>query len=128
MEILQIVGIGLIATILAVILKQQKPEMAIHISIVTGLIIFVFVITRLTYVVKFLSDLASKVDIDFIYFSTILKVIGIAYIAEFGAQVSRDAGEEAIASKIELAGKILIMLISLPVMTALIDLILKIMP
>ncbi|EOC99763.1 stage III sporulation protein AD [Caldisalinibacter kiritimatiensis] len=127
MEIIQVVGIGIIATVLAILLKQQKPEMAIHISIVTGLIIFLFVVTKLKYVVDFLSSLADRINIDFIYFSTILKVIGIAYIAEFGAQVSRDAGEEAIASKIELAGKILIMVLAIPIMTALIDLIVKIM-
>lgn len=128
MEILQIVAIGIIATILAVILKHQNPQIAIHISIVTGLIIFLLIVTKLNYVVQFLSTLAEKVEIDLIYFTTILKVIGIAYIAEFGAQVSRDAGEEAIASKIELAGKVLIMVISIPVMSALLDLITKIMP
>lgn len=128
MEILQVVGIGIIATILTVVLKQQKPEYALQISIVTGLIIFMFVFTKLNYVIQVLSDLAEKVDLDFLYFSTILKVIGIAYIAEFGAQISRDAGESAIASKIELGGKILIMVLAIPILTALLDLIIKIIP
>lgn len=127
MEIIQIVGIGIIATVLAIVLKQDKPEMAMYVSIVAGLIIFIFVISKVSYVVQFLGDLAHRMDIELIYFSTILKVIGIAYIAEFGAQISRDAGEEAIASKIELAGKVLIMVLSIPIMTALIDLIVKIM-
>ncbi|QIB26005.1 stage III sporulation protein AD [Caloranaerobacter azorensis] len=128
MEIIQIVGIGIIATILAVLLKQERPEISLQISIVTGLIIFIFVISKLSYVIKVLSNLAQRIDIDFIYFSTILKIIGIAYIAEFGAQISRDAGEETIASKIELAGKILIMALSVPILLAVLDLILKIMP
>ncbi|WP_069649475.1 stage III sporulation protein AD [Caloranaerobacter ferrireducens] len=128
MEIVQIVGIGIIATILAVLLKQEKPEISLQISIITGLIIFIFVISKLSYVIKVLSSLAQRIDIDFIYFSTILKIIGIAYIAEFGAQISRDAGEETIASKIELAGKILIMALSIPILLAVLDLILKIMP
>lgn len=128
MEIFQIAGIGLVATILAVILRQHKEEFAIQVSLVTGLVIFVFVIAKMEYVVKVLSDLADKVDLDFIYFSTILKVIGIAYITEFAAQVSRDADEGAIASKIELGGKILIMVISMPILIGLLDLILKIMP
>ncbi len=128
MEIFQIVGIGIVATILAVILRQQKPEIAMQVSIVTGLIIFIFVISKMEYVIKVLSNLADKVNLDFIYFSTILKVIGIAYITEFAAQVSRDAGEGAIASKIELGGKILIMVISMPILIGLLDLILKIMP
>ncbi len=128
MEILQIAGIGIIATILAVILRDQKPEIALQLSIVTGLIIFLFVITKLEYVVQVLSSLAERVDLDFIYFSTILKVIGIAYIAEFAAQVSRDAGEGAIASKIELGGKVLIMVISMPILMGLLNLITKITP
>ncbi|KPU28083.1 stage III sporulation protein AD [Caloranaerobacter sp. TR13] len=128
MEIVQIVGIGIIATILAVLLKQEKPEISLQISIITGLIIFIFVVTKLNYVISVLSSLAQRIDIDFIYFTTILKIIGIAYIAEFGAQISRDAGEETIASKIELAGKILIMALSVPILLAVLDLILKIMP
>ncbi|MTI48201.1 stage III sporulation protein AD [Sporosalibacterium faouarense] len=128
MEIMQIAGIGIIATILAVILKEQKQEIALQISIVAGLVIFLFVITKLEYVVEVLSTLADRVDLDFIYFSTILKVIGIAYIAEFAAQVSRDAGEGAIASKIELGGKVLIMVVSMPILMGLLDLIMKIMP
>lgn len=128
MEIIQIAGIGIIATILAVILKQERSAIALQISIVTGLVIFLFVITKLEYVVKVLSTLADRVNLDFIYFSTILKVIGIAYIAEFAAQVSRDANEEAIASKVELGAKVLIMVISMPILMGLLDLIMKIMP
>ncbi len=128
MEIIQIVGLGLIATIIVVILRQERPEIALQVSIVTGVIIFLFVINKLAYIIQILNDLADRVNIDFIYFSTVLKIIGIAYIAEFGAQVSRDAGESSIATKIEMAGKILIMVISVPILTALLDLVIKIMP
>lgn len=128
MEILQIVGIGIIATILSVILRQQKPEFALQVSIITGLIIFIFVISKLNYVIEVLNNLAKRIDMDLIYFTTILKVIGVAYLAEFGAQIARDAGEGAIASKIELGGKILIMVLAVPVLTSLLDLIIKIIP
>lgn len=128
MEIIQVVGIGIIATVLSVILKQQKPEFSLQVSIVTGLIIFIFVISKLNYAIEVLNNLAKRVDMDLLYFSTILKVIGVAYIAEFGAQIARDAGESAIASKIELAGKILIMVLAVPILTSLLDLIIKIIP
>jgi len=128
MEILQIAGIGIVATILAVVLRQHREEFALQISIVAGLVIFLFVVSKLEYVVQVLSNLADKVNLDFIYFSTILKVIGIAYIAEFAAQISRDAGENAIASKIELGGKVLIMVVSMPILMGLLNLIVKIMP
>lgn len=125
MDIMKIVGIGLIATILAVILREQKPEIAIQISIVTGLIIFVFVITKLNSVIEVLKYFASKTNIDLLYFTTILKVIAIAYITEFGAQVCKDAGESSIASKIEFGGKVLIMIMAIPILAALMDIITK---
>lgn len=125
MDIMKIVGIGIIATILAVILREQKPEIALQVSIVTGLIIFVFVITKLNSVVVVLKYFASKTNIDLIYFTTILKVIAIAYITEFGAQVCKDAGEGSIASKIEFGGKVLIMIMAIPILAALMDIITK---
>ncbi|WP_026894106.1 stage III sporulation protein AD [Clostridiisalibacter paucivorans] len=128
MEILKIAGIGLIGTVLSVVLRQERPEIALKINLATGIIIFLMIIPKLEYVIKTLSNLAQRLDIDFMYFTTIVKVIGIAYIAEFGAQISRDAGEGTIASKIELAGKILIMIISIPILMALLDLIGKILP
>lgn len=125
MDIMKIVGIGLVATILAVILREQKPEIAVQVSIVTGLIIFVFVITKLNSVVEVLKYFASKTNIDLLYFTTILKVIAIAYITEFGAQVCKDAGESSIASKIEFGGKVLIMIMAIPILAALMDIITK---
>ncbi|MDF2531385.1 MAG: spoIIIAD [Clostridia bacterium] len=125
MDIMKIVGIGIIATILAVILREQKPEIALQVSIVTGLLIFVFVITKLNSVVTVLKYFASKTNIDLLYFTTILKVIAIAYITEFGAQVCKDAGESSIASKIEFGGKVLIMIMAIPILAALMDIITK---
>jgi stage III sporulation protein AD len=125
MDIMKIVGIGIIATLLAVILREQKPEIALQVSIVTGLIIFVFVITKLNSVIAVLKYFASKTNIDLIYFTTILKVIAIAYITEFGAQVCKDAGEGSIASKIEFGGKVLIMIMAIPILAALMDIITK---
>ncbi len=128
MEIIQIVVIGMVATVLAITIKEQSPELAIQISIVTGLIIFLLMITKLNSVLTVLKHFAAKANIDILYFSTILKVIGIAYITEFGAQVCRDAGENSIASKIEFAGKVLIMVLAVPVLAALLDIIIKIIP
>ena len=121
MDIMKIVMVGIIAALLAVVLKEEKPEMAVAISIVTGLVIFVFVITKLNSVMMVLKHFAAKANIDILYFSTILKVIAIAYITEFGAQICRDAGEGAIAAKIEFAGKVLIMVIAIPILAALMD-------
>lgn len=128
MDIMKIVVVGIIATLLAVLLKDEKPEIAILVSIVTGLVIFVFLVTKLSSVISVLKYFAGKANIDILYFSTILKVIAIAYITEFGAQVCRDAGEGSIASKIELAGKVLIMVIAIPILSALMEIMIKIIP
>ena len=128
MDIMKIVMVGIIAALLAVVLKEEKPEMAFAISIVTGLVIFVFVITKLNSVMTVLKHFAAKANIDVLYFTTILKVIAIAYITEFGAQICRDAGEGTIAAKVEFAGKVLIMVIAIPILAALMDIMIKIIP
>lgn len=128
MEIFQIVGLGLIATILIVIIKDSRPEFTILISIVTGIIIFSMILSKLIYVVDTISTLSSRVDVNISYFNTILKIIGMAYIVEFASQISRDAGQDSIAMKIELGGKVLIMVLAIPILLALMDLIIKILP
>ncbi|MFZ5966261.1 MAG: stage III sporulation protein AD [Bacillota bacterium] len=128
MEIFKIVGIGIVATILSLMLKEEKPEISLQISIVTGLIIFIFIVTRLASVLEVLNLFARKIDIDLVYITTIFKIVGIAYVTEFGAQICRDADAGAIASKIELAGKVLIMILAIPILLALLNLIVRLMP
>ena len=128
MEILQVVSIGIIASVLAIILKSQRPEYAIHISIVAGIIIFMFILSKLVVVMDMIQQMIQKVNIDYAFLSTIIKIIGIAYITEFGSQVCRDAGEGAIAAKIELGGKVTIMVLAVPIIMALLDVIIGILP
>lgn len=128
MEILQIIGIGFVSTLIIMILRKQKPETAVQVSIAAGAIIFVMLASKLSAVVEMLADYAGRAGIKPAYFITVLKITGIAYIAEFGAEICRDAGEGAIASKIEMAGKVIIVVLSVPIITSLVDLILKIMP
>ncbi|HCX49180.1 MAG TPA: stage III sporulation protein AD, partial [Bacillus sp. (in: Bacteria)] len=71
---------------------------------------------------------ASEAKVSNVYVETLLKIIGIAYIAEFGAQITKDAGQGAIASKIELAGKILILVMAIPILTVVIETILGFLP
>jgi stage III sporulation protein AD len=128
LEIVQVVVIGIVASILALTLKRQNPEISIAISIVAGVIIFMIVIPQLKVVLDMFYKISQNTRLDKVYISIVLKIIGIAYISEFGVQICKDAGEGAIASKIELVGKILIMLVSAPILVALMDLIIAIMP
>lgn len=128
MEIIQIVGLGLLATILILVLKQQMPLFAFLLAVFTGIVIFLLLLGKISDVIDVLSDLATKSGIDPVFLKTILKIIGIAYIAEFGAQTVRDAGQESIASKIELSGKILIMVMAIPIISVIIETVVNLLP
>jgi stage III sporulation protein AD len=128
MEIIQIVGLGIITTILALIIKEQKPLFAFLLATFAGVMIFLFLIGKISAVIRVLEELAVQSNVNTIFLKTILKIIGIAYIAEFGAQIVRDAGQESIASKIELSGKILIMFMAIPIITVIIETVLKLLP
>lgn len=128
MDIIQIVGLGLVATVLTLIVKEQKPMFAFMIALVTGIIIFLFLIGKISEVIRILERMAVQANLNMIYLETILKIIGIAYIAEFGAQITRDAGQGAIASKIELAGKVLILVMAVPIITVIIETVISLFP
>jgi len=129
MEIFQFVGLALITTVLIVTVKQlEGMHIGVLISVVFGAIIFLLLIGKIGNIVDILEELAVRANINQFYLATILKVIGIAYIAEFGAQVCRDAGENAVANKVEFAGKILVMILALPIIAAIVETVLKLLP
>ncbi|MCC9023099.1 stage III sporulation protein AD [Bacillus nakamurai] len=128
MEIVQIVGLGLIATFLSLIVKEQKPTFAFMIVVFSGCVIFLYLVDQIYDIIRMIEKIAVNANVNMIYVETILKIIGIAYIAEFGAQLTKDAGQGAIASKIELAGKILILVMAVPILTVIIETILGLIP
>ena len=125
---IQIVGLGLIATVLILIVREQKPMFAFLLAAFTGLFIFLYVIGKIEAVIGVLGQLADRSGIPSIYLKTILKIIGIAYIAEFGSQIVRDAGQEGVASKIEFAGKILILAMAVPIISVIVETVLGLLP
>ncbi|RDU35163.1 stage III sporulation protein AD [Neobacillus piezotolerans] len=127
-EILKIVGISLTATFLAMILKEQKPNFAFLLILFTGCMIFLFLVDKIYEIIAMIERIAANAKVNLVYVETILKIIGIAYIAEFAAQVTKDAGQGAIASKIELGGKIIILAMAIPILTVLIETIIKLLP
>ncbi|KJJ40702.1 stage III sporulation protein AD [Bacillus subtilis] len=124
----QIVGLGLIATFLSLIVKEQKPTFAFLIVVFAGCAIFLYLVDQIYDIIRMIEKIAINANVNMVYVQTILKIIGIAYIAEFGAQLTKDAGQGAIASKIELAGKILILVMAVPILTVIIETILGLIP
>jgi len=128
MEIIQIVIFCIIATIIIVMLKAHRPEIAVQASLAVGVIVFALIISRLSPIFDFIKIYTGKANINSQYIPVLIKIVGIAYITEFGAEVCRDAGENSIASKVEMAGKVLITILAVPIVTTLLELIIKIMP
>lgn len=123
--IFQIVGVALAAAILVVVLRKERPEMALLLSITAGVVIFLFILPSVAQVARLLEELSVQAHVKLIYIGQILRIIGIAYVAEFGAQICRDAGEVAVASKVEMAGKVIILVLAIPILSAVLDLLLK---
>ncbi|WP_348981244.1 stage III sporulation protein AD [Bacillus sp. DNRA2] len=128
MEILQIIGVALVSTFLALILKEQKPNFAFLLIVFVGCAIFLFLVDQIYSIIQMIEKIAINANVNLIYVETILKIVGIAYIAEFASQITKDAGQGAIASKIELAGKVLILAMAIPILTVMIETIIKLIP
>ncbi|WP_240613488.1 stage III sporulation protein AD [Pueribacillus theae] len=127
-EVMQITGLGLIATFLILVIKEQNPVFAFSITLIVGVIIFIFLIDQIQAIFLLLNQLADQANINLVYVETILKIIGVAYIAEFGAQITKDAGQGSIASKIELAGKLIILGMAIPILKVIIETVLGLLP
>jgi len=128
MEILQIVIFAFIASILYIVLKDLNEAFAFLIVLIAGIVIFLAVIKQIGTIFQLLQSLGQKAAIEGMYVETILKIIGIAYIAELGANITKDAGLDSVASKIELAGKVFILVLAIPIITAVIEAILTFLP
>ncbi len=128
MTIIQVVALGLLAAVFILILRESKPELAVFLSLAVGVIIFFSLLNYIASVMHVLEELTVRANINLLYLNTLLKIIGIAYIAEFGAQVCRDAGEGTTASKIEFAGKIMILFLAIPLVVVVLETIISLIP
>ncbi|WDL97020.1 stage III sporulation protein AD [Alicyclobacillus sp. ALC3] len=128
MHILQMVGVGLSATTLAALLRTRAPQFAMMVAFVAGIALLLMVLNSMDTVIQTLTQLAEAAKLDRNFLSTVLRIIGIAYIVEFAAQLARDAGEGALASKIELAGKVGIVVLAIPIVTDVIQALVHLLP
>lgn len=124
MEIVQIAFIGILSGVLVIAIKQKQPELGMQVSLVAGLIIFIYALDYLVTAVDYIRDVVSRYDIPYESITVVLKIIGVAYICEFAVQLLKDTGESSIASKVELAGRVFIIVLSLPVITSFMNMVL----
>lgn len=128
LEIIKIVGCGIVALVIIIILKQYRPEFAIYISLIAGVLIISLIIGKIGGIIQILKTLSNKASINNEFLKILLKVTGIAILTEYIVSICKDAGESAIASKVDLGGKVIIMSLSIPIISSLLETITNILP
>ena len=111
-----------------ILIKQYKPEFAIYISLLAGVIILIMLVDKLAGIVNLIQSISQKANINSQFLSILIKITGIAFLSEFAVSICKDSGEGAIANKVELGSKIIIISMSIPIISSLLEIILKILP
>ncbi len=128
MEILKIVGLALSAAVLCLLLRQTRPEMAVLVALAAGVALFFVVIARVGGVIDALEKLSQRAGLHSQTMEAVVRVIGVAFIAELGAQACRDAGEGALALKVELGGRVVMLAMAVPLLITVMDSLFALMP
>ena len=128
MDIIKIIGIGFIAVIIIILIKQYRPEFAIYVSIGAGILIFSIIAGKLSGIIEVLKSFTNKTSINNEFLTLLIQITGIAILTEFAVSICKDSGESAIASKVDLSGKVIIMSMSIPIMSSLLETIISILP
>ena len=128
MGVVKLVCIAVIISIMAILVRSIKPELSIMISIAGSIIMLLFVLDYFTQIFDTFYDIVGRSGIDSDVFWIVIKIIGIGYLVEFGANICADSGNAGIGDKLVLGGKIIIFLLAMPIVTKLFDIILELMP
>lgn len=128
MEIIKIIGIGLVSLVIITIVKQYKPEFSVYISLIAGCLILILAFDKLHDIINLLSNLASKSSLNGAFITLLLKITGIAILTEFAVSICKDAGETAIANKMDIGGKIMIVAVSVPIISGLLETVTRVLP
>ena len=124
MDILKIISIGIIGTFLSMTVRAYKPELGVLTALSTAFLILFFTVPYLEDIIDGIKSISENTKADGIYIKSIVKIVGIAYVTQFAAELAKDANESLLSKKLELVGKISIIAIILPVISSLISAIL----
>lgn len=127
MNIFQIISIAIIGAFFSVTLKNYRPEYAMITALATGIFIIFIISQNIFSVIDSLQKIILKTGIDSRYFKIILKVVGISYITQFGSEICKDSGYNSIATKVDAAGKICVISLTIPVISEFLKLIIEIL-
>lgn len=121
MTVVTISIIALVAVLLAVQLKGVKGEYGIYLVVSAGFLIFFYGVGKLETILKTMEKVQGYIKINSVYLGTLMKMIGITYIAEFASGICRDAGYNSVGTQIEIFGKLSILAVSMPILLALME-------
>lgn len=127
MEILKIVSFALAALFIFLLFKDKRSDIAVLVSLLAGVILFVSILASVTDIINFIKDISSRSNIDIVYIGVVLKILAISYLATFCSEICKDAGAASIASKVEFSAKILILTLAIPILMAVLQSILQIL-
>ena len=119
MSIVQVAILGVVGVVFAIQLKQEKSEVSVYLCIAISLMIFFGILDSLEVLVETIREIGNYIQIDRSYIATLIKMLGITYLAEFSSGICKDAGYSAVATQIEMFGKLTILVVSLPILLAL---------
>ena len=128
MDIVKIIGVGLISLIIIIIVRQYKPEFTLYVSLFAGAIILVFIMDKLDGIINLLTTLSNKTAINNEFLTLLIKITGIAFLTEFAVSICKDTGETAIANKVDMGGKVIIVSMSIPIISSLLETVVEILP
>ena len=115
MDIFKIAAIGLVGGLVSLFLREYRKEFAIGTALVTALIIMTYIADIAFDVINSIFLITEKSGVDKKYFEIILKVVGTAYLTQYAGELLKDSGENAVASKVYLAGKLFILYMTMPI-------------
>lgn len=121
MEVVKIIMLGMTGMLLGLLLKGSRPEYSVYISLAAGICIFTSMTGQLSYLFSSIEKLQEYLPLDTKYLAVLLKMIGITYISQFSSGICKDAGYSAIGGQIEIFSKLYLMVLSIPVLLALME-------
>ena len=110
------------------LLRQVKPELAVIVGLVGTILIFLMVVNGLTKIISSINGIVAQTGLATEIFSSILKIVGIGYLCEIAASICQEAGAKAVSDMVILGGKIIIMVLAIPIIQALVDVVLGVLP
>ncbi len=128
MEIVKIIGVGFLGLITTVILKEYKKEYAIYASLICGSIILFYSMGIIKSIVDFSINIVSNSKYNNAFIKIILKITGIAILAEYAVSICKDLGENSIANKIDFASKIIVVSLSIPIISNTLEVLTELLP